>query len=80
MPQSLSATPAVSAASLTSKNYERFRKLNFALRALTEPLSIETVVAALRQYDTDDAMFGHSEPNTRRRLIGIVARSHPASL
>ena len=38
-----------------SKNYEKFRKLNFALRALTQPLTIETVVAELKEYDVEDA-------------------------
>jgi hypothetical protein len=40
---------------VNSKNYEKFRKLNFALRALTEPLSIETIVAELKKYDFEDA-------------------------
>jgi len=39
---------------VNSKNYERFRKLNFALRALAHPLSIEAVVAELKQYDVND--------------------------
>lgn len=40
---------------VNSKNCEKFRKLNFALRALTQPLSIETIIADLKKYDVEDA-------------------------
>jgi len=39
---------------VTSHSYANFRKLNFALRALTQPNSTETVIAALKEYDPSD--------------------------
>lgn len=41
---------------LTSKNLERFRSLNFALRLLTRPVSLDAVQAAIESYDASDVV------------------------
>jgi hypothetical protein len=40
---------------VTSKNYERFRELNFALRTLSRAVSVEAILAELKEYDHRDA-------------------------
>jgi hypothetical protein len=40
---------------VNSQNFERFRELNFALKTLTRPISIEAIVAELKEYDPKDA-------------------------
>ena len=40
---------------VTSENYSSFRRLNFALRSLVKPISVETIVAELRTFNVDDA-------------------------
>lgn len=41
---------------VTSKNYERLRKLNFGLRSLGEAVSVQRCIDEIGRYDPDDAL------------------------
>lgn len=41
---------------VTTSNFERLRRNNFGLRAMTRPLTVESILDEIRKYDRDDAI------------------------
>jgi len=59
---------------VTSHNFDEMRRLNFGLRTLRAPLSVESLAAALGSYDPDDARAVTTRLRAEATIDDVVAR------